>query len=388
MPKRKLFMSSRKPSTGPVAAVAAAVVFALGTSGRAQAEPARSRAPSVGIFAYSFPSALTIDVEHETVTLPLHEGRTTDGRVMWYVVTESSNQADATQRGVNYSNKLLNAVGTAAVQEGQLRDGMLVVEGTVNFGLTHVLVPGPNGFPPTQYAAGAAGDAKYTPLVQIVPEQTEKQGKSLPAGLVLNAPQVANESGQGGSVVNIDYGHRTVTLNMLAGWVDGQFVLYLHTDASSELVAALESSTYTPNLNAAPGIGNDEPPSSRAAIIPVVNGIRGDDNPMRQGLESSLLGEGDPFNVAQEQPSDPVHYTPIWDVSPVQWTDAAIAAGLRVQLHSQDAVRTQALAGNIVSALPGTVDAGLGGINASGSISNCPIMVVFPGGVSFSGGVE
>jgi hypothetical protein len=120
----------------------------------------------------------------------------------------------------------------------------------------------------------------------------------------------------------------------------------------------------------------------------VVNGIRGDDNPMRQGLESSLLGEGDPFNVAQEQPSDPVHYTPIWDVSPVQWTDAAIAAGLQVQLHSQDAVRTQALAGNIVSALPGTPDTGLGGINASGSISNCPIMVVFPGGVSFFGGVE
>jgi hypothetical protein len=72
----------------------------------------------------------------------------------------------------------------------------------------------------------------------------------------------------------------------------------------------------------------------------------------------------------------------------VQWTDAAIAAGLRVQLHSQDAVRTQALAGNIVSALPGTADAGLGGINSSGSISNCPIIVVFPGGVSFSGGVE
>jgi hypothetical protein len=51
-------------------------------------------------------------------------------------------------------------------------------------------------------------------------------------------------------------------------------------------------------------------------------------------------------------------------------------------------VRTQALAGNIVSALPGTPDVGLGGINASGSISNCPIMVVFPGGVAFSGGVE
>ncbi|HEY4039089.1 MAG TPA: hypothetical protein VGM15_09730, partial [Burkholderiaceae bacterium] len=161
-----------------------------------------------------------------------------------------------------------------------------------------------------------------------------------------------------------------------------------HTDASAQLVAALEHSTFTPNLNAAPGLASDEPPSSRAAISPVVNGIRGDANPLRQGLESALLGEGDPFNIAQEQPSDPVHYTPIWDVSPVAWTDDAIAAGLRVQLHSQDAIRTQALAGNIVSALPGTPNTSLGGINSIGAISNCPIIVVFPGGVPFTGGVQ
>lgn len=392
---RNLLESGRKPSMdksrppAAASAIAAAAVFALGASVIAQAEPAHVRPPSVGIFAFSLPSALKIDIEHETVTLPLHEGRTTDGRALWYVVTESSDQADATRRGVNYSNKLLNAVGTAAVQKVHIHDGGLVFEGTVDFGLTHVLVPGPNGFPPTSFAAGAAGDAKYTPLVQIVADKDERQENTARSiGVVLNAPQVANETGRSGSVVEIDYEHKTVTLNMLGGWVDGQFTLYLHTDASSELVAALESSTYTPNLNAAPGIANDEPPSSRAAIIPVVNGIRGDGDPMRQGLESALLGEGDPFNVAQEQPSDPVHYTPIWDVSPVQWTAAAIDAGLRVQLHSQDAVRTQALAGNIVSALPGTPDVALGGINASGSISNCPIIVVFPGGVAFSGGVE
>jgi hypothetical protein len=373
---------------GEAATIVAATVLTLLVP-RAEAEPVRARPPSAGIFSYSLPSALKIDIEHETVTLPLHEGRTADGRVTWYVVTESSDQADAKRRGVNYSNKLLNAVGMAAVQKAWSGNDGLVFQGTVNFGLTHVLIPGPNGFPPLQFAAGAAADAKYSPVIQIVArEDVNSATITRSSGIVLNAPQVANETGRSGSVVSIDYERKTVTLNMLGGWVDGQFTLYLHTDASSELVAALESSTYAPNLNAAPGIANDEPPSSRAAIIPVVNGIRGDTDPMRQGLESSLLGQGDPFNVAQEQPSDPVHYTPIWDVSPVQWTDAAIAAGLRVQLHSQDAVRTQALAGNIVSALPGTADAGLGGINASGSISNCPIMVVFPGGVSFSGGVE
>lgn len=341
---------------------------------------ARHKSPSVGIFSYSLPSAVSIDIAHETVTLPLFRGRTRSGGTFWYVVTESSNQADAKSRGVTYAPKMLNALGTAAVQEGQFSGETLVADASVNFGLKHVLVPSANGFPPVQYAPGARGDVGYSPLVHI--------GGSDDPRTVLNAPQVANATGLGGSVVAIDYDNRKVTLNLLAGWVDGQFTLYLHTDSSSELVAALENSTYAPSLNAAPGIAVDEPPSSRASISPVVNGIRGDDNPMRQGLESALLGQGDPFNIAQEQPSDPIHYTPIWDVSPVAWTSAAIASGLRVQLHSQDSIREQALAGNIVSALPGTPNASLGGINAIGAISNCPIIVVFPGGVPFSGGVK
>ena len=233
----------------------------------------------------------------------------------------------------------------------------------------------------------------YSPLVHIVKAgdgdgDGEADDSTSKAGLLLNAPHVANETGKCGSVVDIDYERKTVRLNMFGGWIDGQFNLYLHTDSSSELVAVLERSTYAPNLNAAPGIASDAPPSSRAAIIPVVNGIREDDNPMHQGLNSALFGEGDPFNVPQEQPSDPFHYMPIWDVTPVMWTDAAIAAGLRVQLRSPDAVGTQALAGNLVSTPPGTPNLSLGGINAIGAISNCPIIVVFPGGVIFSGGVE
>jgi hypothetical protein len=380
-----LFLKLVAPTTVATALGVAIPILAL-------ADSTPTVHPSTGIFAYSFPGALNIDVTHETITLPLHPGATRTGRTIWYIITESSDQSDAARRGVNYSNKMLNALGTAAVQKAWFAgNDALIFEGTVNFGLKHVLVPGPNGFPPSSYAPGAQGDAKYSPLVQIIPAangDNVADDRVPKTGLVLNAPQVANDTGVSGSVVDIDYSARTVTLNMLGGWVDGQFNLYLHTDASSPLVAALESSTYAPNLNAAPGIANDEPPSSRAAIIPIVNGILGDDNPMRQGLNSALLGEGDPFNVPQEQPNDPVHYTPIWDVTPVMWTNAAIAAGLRVQLHSQDEVRTQAQAGNLVSALPGTPNAGLAGINAIGAISNCPIMAVFPGGVTFSGGVE
>ena len=339
---------------------------AFGLASASAATPS-SNSPAVGIFTYSLPSALNIDIEHGTVTLPLYEGRTSSGSPTWYILTESSNPADARQRGVNYSGKLNNALGTAAVQKGHFDHGTLVFDGTVNFGLKWSVVPGPDGFPPASYSYGAKGDARYSPLVQV--------GKDV----VINAPQVANNTGVSGSVEAIDYAHRTVTLSLLAGFVDGQVTVYLHTDASSPLVAALEHSTYTPNLNAAPGLASDAPSSARAAIIPVVNGITGDANPMRQGLNSALLGQGDPLNVAQEQPSDPVHYSPIWDVTPVKWTAAAIAAGKRVQLHSMVDVRAEALAGNIVGALPGKPNVGLGGITAPGAISNCPIIAVFPG---------
>ncbi|MGI8712211.1 MAG: hypothetical protein ACR2NR_03315 [Solirubrobacteraceae bacterium] len=324
-------------------------------------------ATSTGVFADRLPEALNVDVAHETVTLPLHAGRTTGGERVWYIVSDDSNRTDARRRGANYAHKLVSTRNTKAVEHVTQRGGELVFPGMVNFSRERVLVPSSQGFPPKRYAPGARGDSRYSPLIQ------------LPNGTVLDAPQVANRTGLNGSVRAINYRARTVTLNLLGGWVDGQFTLYLHTDSSSKLVAALEDSNYAPNLNAAPGLASDAPPSSRAAIIPVINGQRGDNNPQRQGLQSSLLGQGDPFNVAQEQPSDPVHYTPIWDVSPVAWTPAAIKAGKRVELTSQAQVGQEARAGNIVSALPGTPDSGIGGINASGGISNCPIVVVLPG---------
>ena len=126
--------------------IAMSAVFGIGVSSASDGTPARVH-PAVGIFTYSIPAALHIDITHETVTLPLHKGRTRGGQPLWYVITDSSDQADATRRGVNYSNKMLNALGTAAVQKAQYNDDdTLVFEGTVDFGLTHVLVPGPPEF--------------------------------------------------------------------------------------------------------------------------------------------------------------------------------------------------------------------------------------------------
>lgn len=117
---------------------------------------------------------------------------------------------------------------------------MLVFSGTVDFGPQRVLVPGPQGFPPKQSSGGAVGDARYSPLV------------ATGNGVVLNATQVANNTGRSDTVRSIDYRRRQVTLGLLAGFVDGQRNLHLHTDASAQPLAGIEDSTYAPNSPSAP----------------------------------------------------------------------------------------------------------------------------------------
>src|SRR5207253_656563 len=126
------------------------------------------------------------------------------------------------------------------------------------------------------------------------------------------------------SVTNLDIAHHRVTLKLLRGWFNATSVLYVRTDASAQLVSALEGSTYAPNLNATPGLGSNAPSSGRSAIIPVINGAQtGAD---RQGLQSALLGGGDPLNITQSLPGA-ADYTPVWDLHPAIWSNAAIAGG-------------------------------------------------------------
>ena len=80
------------------AALSGVLALALGIGGASAALVAQthtatpsSNRPATGIFTYSLPSALNIDIEHDTVTLPLYEGRTSSGSPTWYIVTESSN---------------------------------------------------------------------------------------------------------------------------------------------------------------------------------------------------------------------------------------------------------------------------------------------------------
>ncbi len=332
-------------AVGALAATALAAAVVVGVAGAKSASP-RS----------TLTSAISLNASAETITLPLHKGLTASGATTWYVVIDSSDKADAASRGVNYAPRLANALDTKAVQKATLQNGTMKFAGTVNFGPKRVVVPSKTGFPPTKAVAGAVGDGSYSPLVTT-------DGK-----IVLDAPQIANSTGQSDTVTNLDTTHMRVTLKLLRGWFSGSPVLYVRTDASVMLVAALEGSTYAPNLSAAPGLGSNASSSSRSAIVPVINGAQ--TGPSRQGLQSAVLSGKDPLNITQSFPGA-ADYSPIWDLHPVVWTPTAIKDGKRVELTSTAQVSKDFKAGLLTSAGTGPANSSLGGVKAIGFISIC-----------------
>jgi hypothetical protein len=275
------------------------------------------------------------DTVNDTITLPLYQGYS-GNKVFWYVVTESSNKDDARRRGVNWSPKLRNAVGTAAVQNGVIfsRTLYLRAQGTVDFSPNRVVVPGSTGFPPAQLQPGSVGEANYSPLVR------------LPSGIVLNASHVANATGVSDKVVSIDYTARKVTLKETEGYYKDKEVYYVSLDASAPDAAALEAVTYAPNLNAAPKAGSNERNQARSGLALFINGQTGVNNPERQGLTSALLGEGDPLNVLQTFPEDQ-DYSPLWDVHPTVWTQSKVNAGQNTLQTKFDDIEDLAQEGSV-----------------------------------------
>ena len=302
--------------------LATAAAGLLSTAGILTFASAASASDGGGQFTVDILSATNVNPTAETVTLPLLQG-SHNGQPVYYVVTDDSDQADAQARGVNYGPKLAHALGTAAVQQASVVGGVVQFPGIVDFSPTRVVTPGPAGneFAGGSYAPGAVGDAIYSPLI------------TTGNGIVLDATQIADASG-------------------------------VHD--------------FAPNLDSAPGVGSNDPDTSaRSAIIPVVNGAVGAGNPNRQGLNSALRGEGDPLNINQEIPGQGNgRYSPVWDVHPLAWTQAAIDSGQRVLLTSGSQVAGAFSHGRITSAGSGPANPSLGGLRAGNFISNCPIVAV------------
>lgn len=339
-------------------------------------------------------SATEVDTVKATAVLPLYRGEDASGSSVYFVLTESNNVDESIRLGLNWTPKLVHAIGTKAVQTGTVvnrgranpnKFPVLRFAGNVDFSPARKLVPGRDIFPlDPSTVPGSVGDANYSPLVT-------SDGK-----IVYNAAHIANKTGLHDKVLSIDTVGMHVKLQLVKGFYEGFPILYSSTEASDHDLAALEEATFAPNLNAAPFPGDDKSfRSAREALIPVVNGPMGKDNPSRQGLRSAALGEGDPLNIFQEQAGcenaddpgsfcDAAAYSPLWDVHPVMWTQAAINAGIRDRLTTDK--REVRAPFNVIDLLAdgwlaafaagGPRNASLGGLAAAGIIVNCPIIFV------------
>jgi len=318
-----------------------------------------------------------VDAANGTITIPLYKGSLKGtNQTIWYILTDTDNQAVAAELGLNFSAKL-NFV-TSAARTGNLdSNGNIVFDkGTVNFKPLRNIVPGPQGaeFPPKSATPGAVGDANYSPYVSITNA----------GGVIYNAPMVAfnvdasqinfpngnvDYSKVHDQVVAIDPINMTVTINLINGFSFGRPVWYLSMDASIPLAAAIEHNTYAPLMGSLL-LGHDDSFASPVErIFIATNGPESGDcnNPLRQGLSADLADGHRPNNVLGGIPTIALDYSPAWDAQLFAWTDAAINQSFRGQVREEFQILTFVQDGLITG--PGGAAFG-----SSGFSINCPIV--------------
>ncbi|MBA3627343.1 MAG: hypothetical protein H0W60_06365, partial [Chloroflexi bacterium] len=127
----------------------------------------------------------TVDRKDMTTTVPLYRGAAKDGTIVWYILTDTTDEANAEALGLNHSAKLAYAnVGRAVRKAWIQEDGSLLFgKGAVDFSPQRSLTPGaaPDFFPPQSFQPGSVGDADYSPLIRI-----QNAG-----GHIYNAPVIA-----------------------------------------------------------------------------------------------------------------------------------------------------------------------------------------------------
>ena len=302
------------------------------------------------------------------VTYPLYRG-TSQGRDVSYVITDASDLGVAQALGVNYAPKLAQAAGTAAVQNSTSQIGSgngIDFPASVDFSPARLLTPSAQGYPPLAAQPGAVGEPGYSPLVQVIFRDTT---------VVLDAPQIANATGQADKIVTVAPDHRTVSYRETDGCYDNESVHYASFDASDPAAAAIEDVTYAPNLNAAPTPGCADPAvvaanCSRESLIAFTNGQTGATNPERQGLNAAILDQEPPLNILKEVPHPGAlfDYSPVWDIHLETWTNTAVTDGLNLRQTDFSAALEQVTAGLATGSPAGTP------FGPSGFIVNCPVV--------------
>jgi hypothetical protein len=311
---------------------------------------------------------IVLDTLGGTVTLPLHQG-SVRGKLVWYIITESSDRDDAARRGVTWAPRMAALATSRAVQPAIETRGAITFNAGVDFTPEWSVRANPDSaFPPAEAKPGSVGESGYSPFVRLL------------NGVVLNAPIIGDERHVIDRVVSLNTGRMEAVLHLARGYAQDRHVWYISTDASDAGVAAMERSTWAPSLAQAPEVASYAPNTARFYLLAVTNGPTGRANPERQGLASALVDGTAPLNVLHGAPdprSGNHDYTPLWDLHLARWTPAAIAADQRVKIFSLDEARVYAERGWIVSAATGTANPVMGGITAVNIVINCQVMASF-----------
>jgi hypothetical protein len=243
-------------------------------------------------------------------------------------------------------------------------NGTIHLPATIDFRQQRVITPGPQGYPPAEALPGGIAESTYSPLIV------------LPNGVVLNAPVIANDTGHGAKVLNLDFTANQVAYQETEGRYEDKTIHYASFVASNPAAAAMENVPVAPALDLVPNKGDEEvATSAREGLIAFVNGQTGRANDQRQGLNSALLDNLDPFNILHEVPvltadiGDPA-YSPMWDVRLVQWSQAAMASGANKRQAAFGDVEMTLTASGAVTGMGGTP------FGAAGIVIDCPLMSI------------
>lgn len=333
-----------------------------------------------------------IDFEAGTITIPLYRGTYFGGGIHWFVLTDTTDEGNSKALGLNFSPKLeyiTEASGSTARLSASAEFTDRV--GRVDFSPELTLVPGTDSpFPPSSFTPPQVGDNLYSSFVRL-----PRSG-----GRVYNAPIVAGEASAESlnqwcdgipesereaankvlhsKVVNICPKSFTVTLQLTPGFSFAKPVFYLSMDASNEMAAAMEDTTFAPRHQSLAVGGDDSAFSPVERLFATTNGYTNSDlapgapqgqkvHPSRQGFNSALSGEGAPLNVLGGIPTVATDYSPAWDVNVGEWTPYAVKNGIRDRLFDEFQILAFAQRGYLTG--PGNSTYG-----SSGIVVNCPIV--------------
>ena len=361
---------------------------------------------------FTVASTVKIDLDNQLVRLPLHRGEF-QGRSIWYILTDASDQGPADELGLNFAPKLGNAgigcptciqdVTLSAPDKNAFGEGTIHFKGVPDFSPTRILTAGPTGFPPAAAVPGATGDANYSPFIRIACSNT-----------VYNAPIVAVGDGPFDVVHHNNTADRvlavhpaepstgqaqfhgaSVDLLFIRGFDSGKPIVYLSTESDDAPTAVLERATYVPALAKAPFVGGDDfLGSTRERIFPFVNGQTGANNKQAQGLthlivdghaseDASLQNRalidalrqgGDALNVQGDFPTLEANnrrasYSPLWEAQFGEWTKKAVSEGLNTRQTDEFQILNLAKTHPDLLTAPGGAPYG-----SVKSLINCPVI--------------